>query len=68
MLSPHRLIRLSSPNLNYIIGAGAIVLYADVILHVIPTTSPDVTTVICNVCTTISKKFLNQWHRNISGF
>ena len=56
---PHRLIRLSSPKLNYIIGAGAIILYADVIFHVIPTTSPDVTVVLCNVCIySISKGLL----------
>ena len=54
----HRLIRLSSPNLNYIIGAGAMVLFADVILHVIPTTSPDVAVVLCNVCNRIY-----PWHK-----
>jgi len=63
ILFSHRLIRLSSPNLNYIIGAGAIVLYADVILHVIPTMSPDVTTVICNVCKSIGEGFATQWHK-----
>ena len=46
---PPRLIRLSSPNLNYLIGVGAIVLYTDVIFAVIPTTNPDVVAVICTL-------------------
>ena len=47
--APLRLIRLSSPNLNYIIGLGAIVLYLNVITFVIPTTNKDVAAVLCNV-------------------
>ena len=61
-LHPHSLIRLSSPNLNYIIGAGAMVLYADVILRVIPTMSPDVAVVLCNVGTRIC-----PWHKILVG-
>ena len=45
----HRLIRLSSPNLNYIIGLGAIILYLNVISFVIPTTNADFVSVLCNV-------------------
>lgn len=52
-LSYSRLIRLSSPNLNYIIGLGAIVLYLNVITLVIPTTNPDFAAVLCNVSTTV---------------
>ncbi|CAI8039800.1 Gamma-aminobutyric acid type B receptor subunit 2 [Geodia barretti] len=44
-----RLIRLSSPNLNYIIGLGAIVLYINVIILVIPAKDANLAAVICNV-------------------
>ncbi len=44
-----RLIRLSSPNLNYIIGGGAILLYGAVYLTVIPTTDRDIISATCNV-------------------
>jgi gamma-aminobutyric acid type B receptor len=43
-----RLIRLSSPNLNYLIGLGAIVLYLNVITLVIPTTNADFAAILCN--------------------
>ena len=45
----YRLIRLSSPNLNYIIGLGAIVLYLNVIILVVPTAEPHVAVILCNV-------------------
>ena len=45
----HRLIRLSSPNLNYLIGLGAIVLYLNIITLVIPTTNTHFAAVLCNV-------------------
>ena len=44
-----RLIRLSSSNLNHIIVLGAIILYLNVISFVIPSTSPDYVSVLCNV-------------------
>ena len=44
-----RLIKLTSPNLNYAIGVGAFMLYVDVILLVVPTTNRDVISVLCNV-------------------
>ncbi|CAI8020636.1 Gamma-aminobutyric acid type B receptor subunit 1 [Geodia barretti] len=44
-----RLIRLSSPNLNYLIGLGAIVLYLNVITLVIPTTNTHFAAVLCNI-------------------
>lgn len=44
-----RLIQLSSPNLNYLIGVGAILLYFDAYLLVAPTTDKTATTVKCNV-------------------
>ena len=47
----YRLIRMSSPNLNYIIGLGAIVLYFNVIVLVIPTTKEKVALFLCNVST-----------------
>jgi gamma-aminobutyric acid type B receptor len=51
-----KLIRLSSPNLNYLICAGAIILYLDMILLVIPSTDMMVVTVLCN---------LNPWFTSI---
>ena len=45
----YRLIRLTSPNLNYIIGAGATLLYLDICLKVVPTVDPDVVIIMCNV-------------------
>ena len=44
-----RLIRLSSPNLNYIIGLGAFILYLNVVTLVIPATNHDFAAVLCNV-------------------
>ena len=50
MYSPlFRLIRLSSHNLNYLIGVGAFILYVDTLLFVIPTTNPKVVTALCNL-------------------
>ena len=45
----YRLIRLSSPNLNNIIGIGAVVLYVNVIALVVPTTDMQIAAVLCNV-------------------
>ena len=45
---PHRLIRLGSPNLNYLIGIGAIILYVDTCLTIIPTTDQQAVTALCN--------------------
>ena len=45
-----RLIRLTSPNLNYLIGAGAILLYIDVYFYVVPTSDQHTATIFCNVC------------------
>jgi len=44
-----RLIRLSSPNLNYLIGGGAIILYIDIYFFIIPTTDPSAVVILCNV-------------------
>ena len=49
VLPPHRLIRMSSPNLNYLIGGGAIILYMDIYFFIIPTTNQQALTVLCNV-------------------
>ena len=48
-LSFHRLIRLTSPNLNYITVTGALVFYASVYFVVHPAVSEDAVTVFCNV-------------------
>lgn len=45
----YRLVRLTSPNLNYLIGTGAIILYVDIYFFVIPTTNQVAVTVFCNV-------------------
>ena len=44
-----RLIKITSPNLNYMIGAGAIVLFVNLYLFVIPTTNQLAVTVLCNI-------------------
>lgn len=44
-----RLIHLSNPKLNLLIVLGAIVLYIDVYLFVIPTTDQTAVAVLCNV-------------------
>ena len=44
-----RLIKLTSPNLNYIIGAGAILLYLAIYVSAVPTTDPTVVKWLCNV-------------------
>ena len=49
MSHKHRLIRLSSPNLNYITGLGAVILYINVIIIVIPTTDEDGAIILCSV-------------------
>jgi gamma-aminobutyric acid type B receptor len=43
------LIRMSSPNLNYVIGLGAIVLYFNVVVLVIPTTEEKKALFFCNL-------------------
>ena len=46
---PYRLIRMSSPNLNYLMTGGAIVLYMDVYFFIIPTINQQVVTALCNL-------------------
>ena len=40
---------MSSTNLNYLIGGGAIILYVDTYFFIIPTTDQQVVTVLCNL-------------------
>ena len=53
LLSPsssrYRLIRLSSPNLNYLIGSGAILLYLAIIVTVLPADTAVFSSVVCNL-------------------
>lgn len=55
MLLFYRVIRLSSPNLNLLIGLGAIILYLDIIVAVLPTGGEDtlralkIEILVCNV-------------------
>ena len=44
-----RLVHLGSPNLNYLIGIGAIILYVGTSFFVIPTTDPQVVVALCNI-------------------
>ena len=44
-----RIVRLISPNLNYIIILGAIFLYLSIIFFVFPTTNPLLVTFACHV-------------------
>ena len=48
-----RLIRLTSPNLNYLIVVGAIILYIDISVSVAPTTDLKVVAILCNVSSNI---------------
>lgn len=45
----NRLIRLTSPKLNYIIGAGAVLLYLEICVMVIPSIDPIAVTILCSV-------------------
>ena len=44
-----RLVRLSSSSLNYVIIAGALIMYFSIILYVLPVVDQTATTVLCNV-------------------
>jgi len=44
-----RVVRLTSPNLNYLIIAGALLLYASVVFLVTPTLEEETATIYCNV-------------------
>ena len=44
-----RLIRLSSSNLNYLIGCGAVFLYMGIYFFTIPTIDPQVVAALCTV-------------------
>ncbi len=58
-----RLIRLTSPNLSYLIGVGTVLLYLDVCLVVMPGKDKDTVTVLCNVshsvCMNIMISYIN---------
>lgn len=43
------MVRLTSPNLNYLIIAGALLLYASVVFLVTPTLEEETATIYCNV-------------------
>ena len=44
-----RVVRLTSPNLNYLIIAGALLLYASIVFIVTPTLEEETATIYCNV-------------------
>lgn len=45
----HRIIRLTSPNLNYFIIAGCFIMYASIFIRLMPSTDKIVNYVRCNV-------------------
>lgn len=45
----YRIVRLTSPNLNYVIITGALLLYASVILYIFPSTNEFLVTLFCQV-------------------
>lgn len=47
--TPHRVIRLTSPTLNYIIIVGSVLMYISVIFEVLPTTQEEVFHFLCIV-------------------
>ena len=49
IFSLYRLVRLTSPNLNYLIGSGAILLYLAIIVTVLPAKSAVFAGVLCNL-------------------
>ena len=61
----NRLIRLSSHKLNYLIGAGALVLYIDVCFFVIPSTDQLSATIYCNVCMSLIIHCVKQYRKGI---
>ena len=44
-----RLIKLASTNINYLIGIGAIILYIDIVIFVVPTTDRNTVRAFCNL-------------------
>ena len=46
---PLRLVRLSSSSLNYVIIAGALIMYISIILYILPVVNQMATTILCNV-------------------
>ena len=57
-------MRLTSPNLNYIIGTGAILLYLAIYVMVIPSTDPTAVAVLCNVSAHLCERVCNAICKN----
>ena len=55
----YRVIRLSSPNLNYIIIGGAILIYCSGIASALPTTNPEIRLFLCFVSAMLL--YYNSW-------
>ena len=51
---PLRLVRLSSSSLNYVIIAGALIMYISIILYILPVVDQMATTILCNVSTLLT--------------
>ena len=47
--SVHRIVRLTSPNLNYFIIVGCFIMYASIFIRLMPSTDEVVNFVRCNV-------------------
>ena len=59
-----RIVKLSSPKLNYFIIAGAVFMYCSVYIHLIPSTDEVVNQVRC----VVSASFMPTIARNFQGY
>ena len=63
------MIRLNSPNLNYLMIAGAIMVYLGGVGFVIPTQTPRAVIAMCTVCIVIvAKALVHVYHITLNHF
>ena len=71
LFSVYRVVKLSSPNLNYFIITGAALLYVSIYLYIIPINTKCTANIICNVSLIVGLNFItriNNYYSNISSF
>ena len=56
-----RLVRLDSPNLNYLIIVGSFMVYSCCIVFVVPTLNPSTMAAFCVVSSTSLTLYINTW-------
>ena len=66
VLNDFRIVKLTSPKLNYLIIAGTITMYMSVLFYLIPTTSPSIAQLSCLVSGKII--IINQYYTFICTF